>query len=151
MSSNSELIAHTSNIVASYVGNNNLPEADLLSLIDSIYSKLSEIDTQSDHKVAVEQAVSVKTPKKTYNLSSNMPVEQSVQPDHIICLEDGKSFKTLKRHLKSAHNMTPKTYRKKWGLPEDYPMTAQNYIKERRAAAKKIGLGTERKKPVKAV
>ncbi len=53
----------------------------------------------------------------------------------------------LKRHLMTHYKMTPDDYRKKWGLPADYPMVAPNYAKKRRELAKKIGLG---KKPRKA-
>ncbi|MFA5489884.1 MAG: MucR family transcriptional regulator, partial [Candidimonas sp.] len=33
--------------------------------------------------------------------------------------------------------------RAKWGLPNDYPMVAPNYAKQRSALAKQIGLGTK--------
>ena len=36
-------------------------------------------------------------------------------------------------------------YRERWGLPGNYPMVAPNYAKQRRALAKKIGLGTSQK------
>ncbi len=70
-----------------------------------------------------------------------MPVSKSVTPDAIICLEDGKSFKTLKRHLKTSYNMTPEEYRARWNLPDDYPMVAPNYSKQRAETARRIGLG----------
>ncbi len=79
-----------------------------------------------------------------------VPIKQSVKPDYIVCLEDGKKLKMLKRHLKTAYNMTPDDYRKRWGLPSDYPMVAPNYAKQRRALAKKIGLGRKTGTKVKA-
>ncbi len=82
-----------------------------------------------------------------------VPIKQSVKPEYIVCLEDGKKLKMLKRHLRTAYNMSPDEYRKKWGLPRDYPMTAPNYAKQRSQLAKKIGLGrkpgTKAKKPTK--
>jgi len=49
--------------------------------------------------------------------------------------------------LKRIQNaMTPDDYRQKWGLNADYPMVAPNYAEQRRALAKKIGLGTKRKR-----
>jgi predicted transcriptional regulator len=42
--------------------------------------------------------------------------------------------------------MTPEQYRAKWNLPADYPMVAPNYAEQRRTLAKKIGLGTRRRK-----
>lgn len=73
-----------------------------------------------------------------------VPVAQSIESDWLICLEDGKRLKLLKRYLKSHYNMTPEEYRRKWGLPADYPMAAPSYSEERSAMARKIGLGKKR-------
>ena len=67
-------------------------------------------------------------------------------PDYIVCLEDGKKLKMLKRHLMTSFGMTPDEYRKRWGLPADYPMVSPNYAAQRSALAKKIGLGTKPRK-----
>jgi hypothetical protein len=56
-------------------------------------------------------------------------------------LEDGEKMKMLKRHLRTAHNLSPDEYRKRWDLPGDYPMVASNYAKTRSKLAKEIGLG----------
>jgi predicted transcriptional regulator len=60
--------------------------------------------------------------------------------EHIISLIDGKSYKTLRRHL-STHGLTPESYRERFGLKADYPMTAPAYSERRRDMAKSIGLG----------
>ena len=73
-------------------------------------------------------------------------VRASVKPDYIVCLEDGKKLKMLKRYLRSNYNMSPEEYRAKWGLPADYPMVAPNYAAQRSEFAKKIGLGTTRRR-----
>ena len=52
----------------------------------------------------------------------------------------------LKRHLMTHYQMTPQDYRTKWKLPPDYPMVAPNYAEQRRSLAKKIGLGTKRRR-----
>ncbi len=70
-----------------------------------------------------------------------VPIEESVQADYIISLESGRKLKMLKRYLKQTHNMTPEQYRAKWGLPDDYPMTAPNYSQSKAKAAYKRGLG----------
>lgn len=62
--------------------------------------------------------------------------------DYIISLVDGKPYKSLKRHL-SRHGMTPEQYRERYGLKPDYPMVAENYAKQRRDLALKIGLGSK--------
>jgi predicted transcriptional regulator len=68
-------------------------------------------------------------------------IAKSVTDDFIICLEDGKRLKMLKRYLRSNFGLSPEDYRKKWGLPADYPMVAPNYAKRRSEFAKQIGLG----------
>lgn len=71
-------------------------------------------------------------------------IKKSVHPDFIICLEDGRRLKMLKRHLKTSFNLTPETYRAKWGLSADYPMVAPNYATKRSHLAKNYGLGRKR-------
>jgi predicted transcriptional regulator len=70
-----------------------------------------------------------------------VPIEESVTADALVCLEDGKSFRSLKRHLTETHHTTPAEYRKRWGLPPDYPMTAKNYSAQRSKLAKRHRLG----------
>jgi hypothetical protein len=51
----------------------------------------------------------------------------SLTADFLVCLEDGEQLKMLKRYLKSQHGLRPEEYRKRFGLPEDYPMVAPGY------------------------
>lgn len=60
--------------------------------------------------------------------------------DHIISMIDGKPYRTLRRHL-STNGLTPDEYRQRYNLKPDYPMVAETYSEQRRALAKKIGLG----------
>jgi predicted transcriptional regulator len=79
-----------------------------------------------------------------------VPIEDSVTPDYILSLEDGKPYRSLRRHLMARYGLTPDEYRRKWGLPSDYPMAAPNYAQERSEVAKRIGLGrgAKAKRPV---
>lgn len=79
-------------------------------------------------------------------LKPAVPVEDSIQQDYLVCLEDGKKMKMLRRYLMTSYGMTPEQYRKRWGLPRDYPMTAPSYSEKRSGLAKESGLGTHRKK-----
>lgn len=129
---NIELLALTTDIVASHVANNTVPVADLPQLIQQVYATLASVDASTAASIARPQ--------------SAVPIKKSVTPDYIICLEDGKKLKMLKRHLKTRYNMTPEEYRERWGLAVDYPMVAPNYAAQRRELAKKIGLGTKRRR-----
>ena len=127
-----DLLTLTADIVSSHVANNTVAVSDLPNLIENVYNALSRLGS-APVKIETKQEPAVS-------------VRSSVKPDYIICLEDGKKLKMLKRHLMTHYNMTPEQYRAKWNLPADYPMVAPNYAQQRRQLAKKIGLGTRRKK-----
>ena len=130
------LITLTSDIVVAHVSNNSVAVSDLPVLIKNVYGALSSLsDAPVVPEVKLEPAVSVRS---------------SIKPDYIVCLEDGKKLKMLKRHLMTHYQMTPDDYRTKWSLPADYPMVAPNYAEQRRTLAKKIGLGTKRRRRVAA-
>ena len=123
-----EAIALASEIVAAYVSNNKVNADDLPTLLSETYGAvvgLAEDGAAFAH--SREPAV---------------PINKSVTPDFVICLEDGKKLKMLKRYLRTHYDLSPEEYRRKWGLPADYPMTAPNYAKHRSKVAKQIGLGT---------
>ena len=130
---NPSLLALTSNIVASHVSNNTVPIADLPQLIQQVYAALSNVGQGSGVATASRPQPAV-------------PVKKSIAPEYIVCLEDGKKLKMLKRHLKTKYSMTPDQYRDRWGLPPDYPMVAPNYAQQRSELAKKIGLGTTKRR-----
>lgn len=62
-----------------------------------------------------------------------LPVQDSVTKNFIICLETGTRHVTLSRHIKENLNLTPEQYRRRWGLPDDYPMVADVYAARRQA------------------
>jgi predicted transcriptional regulator len=126
------LITLTADIVAAHVSNNSVAVSDLPVLIQNVHGALTGLGRAvAEPEVKQEPAVSIRS---------------SVKPDFIVCLEDGKKLKMLKRHLMTHYQMTPEQYRAKWNLPADYPMVAPNYAEQRRTLAKKIGLGTKRRK-----
>ncbi len=125
-------ITLTADIVAAHVSNNSVAVSDLPALIANVHNALAGLGGPVvEPEVKQEPAVSVRA---------------SIKPDYIVCLEDGKKLKMLKRHLMTHYQMTPEQYRAKWNLPADYPMVAPNYAEQRRTLAKKIGLGTKRRK-----
>ena len=122
-----ELLPLVTEVVSAQLANNKTASSDVGSLIQSVYKALDELRTNRTPAELPKPAV---------------PVKKSVTPDYIICLEDGKQLKMLKRYLRSTHGMTPEEYRKRWGLPADYPMVAPKYAEKRSKIAKSLGLGT---------
>lgn len=126
------LVTLTADIVAAHVSNNSVAVSDLPLIIQNVHGALAALGSPvKEPEVPQEPAVSIRA---------------SIKPDYIVCLEDGKKLKMLKRHLMTHYQMTPDEYRAKWKLPADYPMVAPNYAEQRRSLAKKIGLGTKRRK-----
>jgi predicted transcriptional regulator len=127
------LVTLTADIVAAHVSNNSVAVSDLPMLIANVHGALVGLGSKAPEPEVKKQEPAVS-------------VRASIKPDYIVCLEDGKKLKMLKRHLMTHYKMTPEQYRAKWNLPADYPMVAPNYAEQRRTLAKKIGLGTKRRK-----
>jgi predicted transcriptional regulator len=118
----------TVDVVASFVANHSLPADQIPGLIRSIHRTLDSLARGEEDQEAEARKPAV-------------PVNKSVHNDFIICLEDGKKLKMLKRYLRSTYDLSPEQYRKRWGLPPDYPMVAPNYSARRSESARRIGLG----------
>jgi predicted transcriptional regulator len=123
-----ETLRMTTDIVASFVTNNKVTPEQLTDLIRSVHRTMDALTTGQEER----------SPEK---LKPAVPINKSISSDYIICLEDGKKLKMLKRYLRSTYDMSPDDYRRKWGLPADYPMVAPNYAARRSEFAKRIGLG----------
>lgn len=121
----------TSSIVSAYISRNPIRVGDIEKLIADVYTKLKSVEGASASQNGLCAAV---------------PVGESVFPDYLVCLEDGKKLKMLKRHLRTMYNMTLEEYKRKWGLPADYPSVASNYAKRRSELAREIGLGKRAQK-----
>lgn len=123
-----DLLACASEIVSAYVSRNVVGASALPDLIRTVHGSLSELTTGPAPAPREKQKPAV-------------PVSKSIQRDYIVCLEDGAHLKMLKRYLRSRFDLSPEEYRRKWGLPPDYPMVAPAYAERRSDFARKIGLG----------
>ena len=133
-----ETLNLTTDIVAAYVSNNSINAEKIPALIQEIHDTV--------------KALAAGAAANAGNQAPAVSIKKSITPDYIICLEDGKKLKMLKRYIRTQYGLTPEDYRRKWGLPADYPMVAPNYAKRRSQFAKDIGLGraTLKRTPTKA-
>ena len=122
------LAERTTEIVAAFVAHNQLPPAEVGSLIGLVADRLASLGAEA-------------TPAVPSKPEPAVPVRRSVSPDRIICLICGRAQKLLKRHLAVAHGLTPDQYREQFGLKRDYPMVAPSYAQARSELALRIGLG----------
>jgi len=126
-----DLLVYVADIVAAYVSQNKVSPEQIPEVVQSVHQTLTSLHgggAQAQAQAAEKQKPAV-------------PVGRSVQNDYIVCLEDGAKLKMLKRYLRSRYNLSPEEYRRKWGLPADYPMVAPAYAARRSEFAKQIGLG----------
>jgi len=128
--SDADLIVYSADIVAAFVGQNALPADQLPDLIRAVHQTLMDLG---------EGGGGQQVPQERQKPA--VPISRSVQHDYIVCLEDGAQLKMLKRYLRSRYNLSPDEYRRKWGLPPDYPMVAPANAARRSDFAKQIGLG----------
>ena len=127
-----DLIEMTADIVVNYVANNEVSVGDVAALISEIHTALAGLGA------TVQPVAEPEYPPAT-------TIRKSLaSPAKIISMIDGKPYSTLTRHL-SAHGLTAETYRERYRLPVDYPMTAPDYSARRKEMALAAGLG---RKPV---
>jgi predicted transcriptional regulator len=124
-----DLLRWSAEIVAAYVAQNSLPATAIGNLITEVHGALAGLGQASAPEPEAERR------------KPAVPIGRSVQHDFIVCLEDGKKLKMLKRYLRSRYDLSPEEYRRRWGLPPEYPMVAPAYAARRSDFAKKIGLG----------
>ncbi len=118
----------TADIVASFLRNNKVSPEELPDLIRSVHQTVAGLTSGA-------------RPKMDERPKPAVPVTKSIHHDYLVCLEDGKKLKMLKRYLRSTYALSPDEYRRRWGLPADYPMVAPAYAARRSEFAKRIGLG----------
>jgi predicted transcriptional regulator len=124
----------TSEIVSSFVRNNQLPSDQVAPLISTVHMALVGLG-----KPDLEPKIPA------------VPIRRSVSSNYVVCLECGWRGKMLKRHLSSAHALNPDEYRSGWKLPRNHPLTAPTYSERRSAVAKELGLGRRSKVKLRGV
>jgi predicted transcriptional regulator len=123
-------------VAAAYFSNSHVGVGDIGSVVEQIAKSLSALG-ETNAVVSVAESV----PSARHLTSAQ--IRKSITPDALISFEDGKRYKTLRRHL-GGKGLTPEEYRRKWGLPQDYPMVASAYSEARSRMAKALGLGNRR-------
>lgn len=128
---NKQLVTLTADIVSAHVSSNKVNADQIANLVQQVHEALAGLGKDEDEELPVAKVPVVS-------------IRASIKPDRIVCMECGRESKTLKRHLQTAHGMTPADYRRDYGLPNTYPMTAPEYSKRRKEMAKTFGLGRKK-------
>lgn len=128
-----QLLAAATEVICTYVRSH--ADLQLSGVIDAIHRVRAAFGTQP----SAAEAVAGEPPR----ILTAQEKKDSITAEYLVSFEDGKSYRTLKRHL-ARHGLTAAQYRAKWGLPDNYPMTAPAYSLRRSEMAKSIGLGVKK-------
>lgn len=113
--------------------------ADINSELRTVFQTLQDLH-RAEQKVQLSQSKAASS--QTLDYLRQHP-HASVQRHQIICLECGKAYTLLAhRHLVS-HDLTPTTYKQKWGLSRATSLSAYSLTHRRRRLAKTLGTGQQ--------
>ena len=116
-------------IIAAHASTTPMSKEELIAELNEVHSVLSALEKGD----AVEtEIVAEETPA--------VSKKKAFGKDKIYCMICGKGFKTLSRHLKTAHDMSAKEYRKQFDIPRSQSLASKKYSETRRQMAVERGL-----------
>jgi len=124
------LLELTTDIVSAHASVNEMGKEELLEELQAVFQKLMSLAGSEGGEGA----------EISGELKPAVPVNKAFGADKVICLVCGKAFTTLKKHIAVSHQMTPKEYRKAFGVPSKTPLVARKYSEAKRKIAQDKGL-----------
>ena len=103
------------------------------------FSTLQKMQKAEEKGILLDKAAAEEAALEEVPVQKKEPRE-SIQDDRIVCLECGTEMRQLTTKHLSAHGLTPREYKKKWGFSLKQPLSARSLTKARSKAAKKRGL-----------
>lgn len=127
-------------IVQAQVSTTPMNSHEIVNSLRQVFDALQGIQKLESEGMPVSQDKQIEEGPSELPASEKMDPWESIQEDKIICLECGIEMRQLTaKHLKS-HNLTPRSYKGKWGFPLKQSLSAKSLSKSRSKAAKKRGL-----------
>ncbi|MBE0603688.1 MAG: MucR family transcriptional regulator [Deltaproteobacteria bacterium] len=124
------LVELTAEIVSAHASVNEMGSEELLGEMQSVYQKL----------VALAGTEGEEVEAGVQEIKPAIPINKAFGADKVYCLVCGKAFTTLKKHIAVSHQMTPKDYRKTFGIPSKTPLVARKYSEAKKKIAQEKGL-----------
>ena len=122
----STVLEMAADIVAAHASTTSMSKEEIITEIQEVYAVLT----------ALEKGETVPTPEEEQKTSAPVLTKRKAfGKKQIFCMVCGKGFTTLKRHLGTAHDMTPKEYRKQFGIPAGTTLASKDYSESRRQMA----------------
>ena len=117
-----------SEIVLAHASNTSMTKEELIAELKEVHATL----------IALEKGEAVSGQLTEEEQEATAPAitkRKAFGKKQIFCMVCGKGFTTLKRHLGAAHDMTPKEYRKQFGIPAGTMLASKDYSESRRQMA----------------
>lgn len=124
------LLELTADIVSSHASVNEMGSDKLLDEVQSVFRMLETLAGAEDTEVEVAGQ----------EIKPAIPVNKAFGTDKVYCLVCGKAFTTLKKHIAISHQLSPKEYRKMFGIPSKTPLVARKYSEAKKRIAQEKGL-----------
>lgn len=137
--STKSLMELSARIIAAQALRKTMTPADIDSELRTIFHTLQEL-----HHAEQQTQQSQNKAASIHNLDYlRQHPHASVQRHQIICLECGKAYSLLPHRHLISHDLTPTTYKQKWGIPRATPLSAHSLTHRRRRLAKTLGTGQQ--------
>jgi len=130
-------------IASAQAGHATMSGDDMQDFLRKTFEALKEI---KDAEEKGEMPAEVKREEKDELSRFRADPKKSIRRNFVVNLEDGRKFKVLTHRALAKFGLTPKEYRKKWGLAATQPLAAESLSAKRRKIAKERGLGERLKK-----
>lgn len=138
----SNILEMATNIVTAHASSSAMTKEELIAEITEVHAALSALEKGEEieaQAAAEEEQAPAISKRKAFGKKQ------------VFCMICGKGMTTLTRHLKSAHQMTPKEYRTQFDIPRTQPLAARDYSESRRKMAieKDLGAGLAKARAAK--
>lgn len=130
------VVEMSAEIVAAQASNKNMSAEDITESLRRVFDVLQEI--QLGNGVISEDTTS--SDSLVYLRRNPLA---SIQRNQVVCLESGKAYKLLSNRHLALYGLTPREYKKKWGIPMTMPLSARSLTNRRRKLAKELGMGKQ--------
>jgi len=132
------LLEMSTEIIAAQAKHKTMGPDEMAESLRTIFQTLQEIHQLGQNGEGEEEAAS----GDSLAYLRRNPLK-SIQRNQIVCLESGKAYKLLSNRHLALYSLTPREYKKKWGIPMTTPLSARTLTNRRRKLAKDLGMGKQ--------
>jgi predicted transcriptional regulator len=131
---NKKLLEIAADLVQAQAANTRMSGEEMEAALMRTYNTLVKMQQAEQEGKSIDAA---SAPVEAVEESAPQTPEpaKSIQRNKVVCLECGAEFKQL-----TAHQLTPREYKRKWGFPLKQPLTAKSLTASRSKSAKERGL-----------